>query len=79
MPLKIPGIFTILVLIVLLGAGIATYFYGLPLLQGAQPSCGFGGGARTFGCSTSFGTYMVWVSIVAGLAIGAIWSKFGRQ
>jgi len=78
MPLKNPVIFTILVLVVLLGAGAATYFYGLPLLQGVQSVCGYGGGARTFGCSTSFGTFIVWVSIVAGLVIGAIWTKFGR-
>jgi hypothetical protein len=75
-PLKNPVIFTILVLIVLLGAGIATYFYGLPLLQGAQPGCWFGGGTRSLGCSTSFGTFMIWVSLAVGLAIGAI---FGRQ
>jgi hypothetical protein len=79
MPLKNPVIFTILVLVVLLGAGIATYFYGLPLLQSAQLGCRFGGGTRTLGCSTSFGTFMIWVSVVVGLAIGAIWSKFGRQ
>ena len=78
MPLKNPIIFTILVLAVLLGAGIATYFYGLPLLQGAA-RCRFGGSTRTFGCSTSFGTFMTGVAVVAGLAIGAIWGKFGRQ
>lgn len=77
MPLKNPVIFAILVLVVLLGAGIVTYFYGLPLLQGAA-HCHFGGGTRTFGCSTAFGEFMTWVTVVAGLAIGAIWSKFGR-
>ena len=78
MPLKNPIIFTILVLVVLLGAGIATYVYGLPLLQGSQLGCQ-GGGVRSFGCSTSFGTFMIWVTVLAGLAIGIIWSKFGRQ
>jgi len=78
MPLKNPVIFTILVLVVLLGAGIATYVYGLPLLQGSQLRCQ-GAGVRSFGCSTSFGTFMIWVTVVAGLAIGIIWSKFGRQ
>jgi hypothetical protein len=78
MPLKNPIIFTILVLVVLLGAGIATYVYGLPLLRGSQLGCQ-GGGIRSFGCSTSFGTFMIWVTVVAGLAIGIIWSKFGRQ
>jgi hypothetical protein len=79
MPLKNPVIFTILVFAVLLGAGIATYFYGLPLLQDAQLGCRFGGGTRTLGCSTSFGRFMTWVSLAVGLAIGAIWSKFGRR
>ena len=76
MPLKNPIIFTLLVLTVLLGVGIATYFFGLPLLQGAA-RCRFGGSTRAFGCSTSFG--MTGVTVVAGFAIGAIWSKFGRQ
>ncbi len=79
MPLKNPVIFTILVLAVLLGAGIVTYAYGLPLLQGSQVGCQVGGGVRSFGCSTSFGTFMIWVVLAVGLAIGAIWSKFGQQ
>ena len=79
MPLKNPIIFTILVLAVLLGAGIITYIYGFPLLQKSQLGCQVGGGVKSFGCSTSFGTFMIWVVVVAGLAIGAIWSKFGRQ
>ncbi|WP_077442267.1 hypothetical protein [Rhodanobacter sp. C01] len=79
MPLKNPVIFTILVIIVLLCAAIATYLYGLPLLQGAQMGCGFGGGTKTLGCSTSFGLFMTWVTFVVGVAIFAIWSKFGRQ
>lgn len=78
MPLKNPVIFTILVLAVLLGAGIGTYIYGLPLLQGPQIGCQ-GGGVKSFGCSSSFGTFMIWVTVVVCLAIGAIWSKFGRQ
>ena len=81
MPLKNPVIFTILVLAVLLGAGIVTYIYGLPLLQGPRLGCqdGSGGGLRAFGCSTSFGTFVAGVAVVVSLAIGAIWSKFGRQ
>ena len=81
MPLKNPVIFTILVLAVLLGAGIVTYIYGPPLLQGPQLGCqdGSGGGLRAFGCSTSFGTFVAGVAVVVSLAIGAIWSKFGRQ
>ena len=81
MPLKNPVIFTILVLAVLLGASIVTYIYGLPLQQGSQLGCqdGSGGGLRAFGCSTSFGTFMSWVVVVVSLAIGGIWSKFGRQ
>jgi hypothetical protein len=80
-PLKNPIIFTILVLAVLLGASIVTYSYGLPLLHGSQVGCqdGSGGGLRAFGCSTSFSTFMFWVVVVVSLAIGGIWSKFGRQ
>jgi hypothetical protein len=78
MPLKNPVIFAILVLAVLLGASIATYVYGLPLLQSSQLGCQ-GADVRSFGCSTSFGTFIIWITIVVGLAIGAIWSKFGRQ
>jgi hypothetical protein len=79
MPLKNPVIFMILVLAVLLAAGIVTYIYGLPLLQGSQVGCQIGGGIKSFGCSTSFGFFMVWVLIVVGFAIGAIWTKFGQQ
>jgi hypothetical protein len=78
MPLRNPVIFTILVIVVLLGAGIATYVYGLPLLQVSQMGCQ-SGGVKSFGCSTSFGTFTIWVAVVTSLAIGAIWSKFGRQ
>jgi hypothetical protein len=79
MPLKNPVIFTILVLAALLGAAVVTYFYGLPLLQAGQLGCRIGGGTRTLGCSTSFGTFMIWVAVVVCLAVGGIWSKFGRQ
>jgi len=80
-PLKNPIIFTILVLAVLLGASIVTYIYGMPLLQGSQVGCqdGSGGGLRAFGCSTSFSMFTFWVVVVVSLAIGSIWSKFGRQ
>jgi len=80
-PLKNPIIFTILVLAVLVTAGIVTYIYGLPLLQGHQLGCqgSGGGGLRAFGCSTSFGKFMAGVVVAVSLAIGAIWSKFGRQ
>ncbi len=79
MPLKNPVVFTILVLIVLLGAAVVTYFYGLPLLHTGQLGCRIGAGTRTLGCSTSFGTFMIWVAVVVGLAVGGIWSNFGRQ
>ena len=79
MPLKNPIIFTILVLAVLFGAAAATYFYGLPLLQTGRPSCLFGGSIKSFGCSSSFGTFMTWVVVAVALAVGAIWTKFGQQ
>ena len=69
MPLKNPIIFTILVLAVFFGAAAATYFYGLPLLQSEHASCHFDGGTRTFGCSTSFGTFMTWVGVLIRIAI----------
>ena len=79
MPLKNPVIFTILVLVVLLGAATAIYFYGLPLLQSNHAYCHFGGGTKSFGCSTSFGMFITGVAVVVSLAIGVIWSKFGQQ
>jgi hypothetical protein len=58
MPLKNPVIFMILVIVVLLGAALVTYVYGLPLLQPSHMGCSFGGGTKTLGCSTSFGMFM---------------------
>ncbi|MEW5836646.1 MAG: hypothetical protein AB1832_16405 [Pseudomonadota bacterium] len=69
---------SVLVAAVLLAAAVVTYRYGLPRLQAANESCRFGGGTRTFGCSSSFGSFMTWVALMSCLAIGAIWNKFGR-
>jgi hypothetical protein len=79
MPLKNPVVFTVLVLAVLFAAAVVTYSYGLPLLQTSQVGCRVGGGTKTLGCSTSFGTFMIWVAVGVGLAVGGIWGKFGRQ
>jgi hypothetical protein len=38
-----------------------------------------GRSTKTLDCSTSFGTYMIWVTVGVGLAVGGIWSKFDRR
>jgi len=75
--MKNPAAFTVLVIAVLLCAGAATYF-GLPLLDSAHMSCRVGGG-RTEGCSTSFGAFFTYLIAVIAVAIGVIWSRFGRN
>jgi hypothetical protein len=76
--MKNPLAFTIATLIVLLGAGLIFYFYGLPMLGESSIGCRSGGGGKTLGCMASFGTFMtLWFAAVA-FAIAVIWSRFGR-
>ena len=76
--MKSPFVFIILTMIVLLSAGVIFCIYGLPMLTGSSIACHYGGGAKSFGCSTSFGTFMTYLGVALALAIGAIWSRFGR-
>jgi len=73
-----PVAFTVAVLIVLLGASIIFYCYGLPMLAESSLGCHYGGGTKSFGCSTSFGTFMTILGGVVVIALVAIWNRFGR-
>jgi hypothetical protein len=75
---KNPMAFTVLTLIVLLCAGLACLFYGIPMLSEPDGACHYAR-TRSFGCSSSFGTFMSYLSAVVALALGGIWSLFGRQ
>ena len=77
MPMKNPVTFTVLLLVILIGAAITIYLCGPPLLQANHLACRVGGG-KTLGCSTSFGAFITGLAVVVGLAVGAAWSKFGR-
>ena len=55
--MKSPVAFTIGIVTVLVLAGFIFYFYGLPMLNDLSVGCHYGGGNKSFGCSTSFGTF----------------------
>ena len=75
--MKKPIAFILLILLVFAVASIVFYLYGLPLLN--QPAeCHYGGGIKSFGCSTSFGTFMTFLGAGVILAIAVIWNRFGR-
>lgn len=63
--------------VVLLAAGFITYFYGIPMLSESGNTCHYIG-TRSFGCTSSFGTFMTFLSAGVALAIGGLWSRFGR-
>ena len=75
--MKNPVAFTIGMMVVLTLAGLTFYFYGLPMLSDTSVGCRYGGGIRSFGCSTSFGTFISYLGAAVALAAGGIWSKFG--
>jgi hypothetical protein len=76
--MKNPIAFTVATLIVLLAAGLIFYFYGLPMLTASSMGCHYGGGTKSFGCSSSFGTFMTFLGGAVVIAIAAIWNRFGR-
>jgi hypothetical protein len=73
-----PVAFAISTLLVLSAAGFVVFFYGLPMLRESVEGCHFGGGTRSFGCSTSFGTLMTFLFAGVALALAGIWNRFGR-
>jgi hypothetical protein len=77
--MKNPFAFTVSTLVVLLGASLIFYCYGLPMLTESSMGCRYGGGTKSLGCSTSFGTFMTFLGAAVALAIGVIWSRFGRH
>lgn len=76
--MKRPLAFTFSTLIVLLAAGLVFYFYGLPMLAEGGVSCRFGGGTKSLGCSTSFGTFITLLLAAVALLLVGIWNRFGR-
>lgn len=75
--MKSPVVFLLLTFFVLAVASFICFIYGLPLLN--QPAeCDYGGGLKSFGCATPFGTFMTFLSGGAALTIAAIWNRFGR-
>jgi hypothetical protein len=75
--MKNPLAFTIWTLIVLLSAGVVVFLYGIPMLSEPAGICHYSG-TRSFGCSSSFGTFMTFLFAGVGLALGGIWTRFGR-
>ena len=76
--MKNPLAVTALSLLVLVGAGLAFYFYGLPMLGDNDIGCRYGGGTKSLGCSSSFGVFMTMLSAAVALLLAGIWNRFGR-
>lgn len=76
--MKRPLAFVLSTLAVLSTAGLVFYFYGLPMLAESTMGCRFGGGTKSLGCSTSFGTFITLLSAAVALLIAGIWNGFGR-
>ena len=71
-----PLVFAILALMVLCAAGLALYFFGLPMLAENSISCRTGGGGlgKSLGCSSSFGKFAGTLAAVAVLLLVGIWN-----
>lgn len=76
--MKRPLAFTFSSLIVLSVAGLVFYFYWLPMLADGGMGCRYGGGAKSLGCSTSFGTFATLLLASVALLLAGIWNRFGR-
>lgn len=63
--------------IVLVAAGLLISFYGVPMLHGPVAACHYAR-TRSFGCSSSFGTFMTFLSAGLAVVIGGRWNRFGR-
>lgn len=77
--MKRPVAFVFSTLVVLSAAGLVFYSYGLPMLAETGIGCRFGGGTKSLGCSTSFGTFIALLSAAVALLIAGIWNRFGRD
>ena len=75
--MKNPVAFTIGMVTVLALAGLIFYFYGLPMLNDTSVGCHYGGGTKSFGCSTPFGTFISCLGAAVAVAVSAIWGRFG--
>lgn len=67
-----------LTLAVLLLAAFITFQFGLPWLSSSQLGCAYAG-SKSPGCSTSFGTFIVYVAAGAAVLLGIIWGRPGRH
>jgi hypothetical protein len=76
--MKNPVAFALLTLVVLIIAGLIFHQYALPLLNDDDIGCRLGGGIKLAGCSTSFGTFMMYLTVGVALAVAVIWTLFGR-
>jgi hypothetical protein len=72
-----PRAFYSLTLVVMIIAGLLTWLYGVPMLSEPVRPCHYAG-ITSFGCSSPFGTFMGYLSMGVALAIGGIWTRFGR-
>ena len=78
--MKLRVIPSVLTLGVLLLAAFVAYRFGLPELDNSHVGCAYGGGGgKSLGCSTSFGSFIVYVVAGAAIVIGLIWSRPGRH
>lgn len=75
--MKSPKAFLSWICVVLLVAGLVTYLYGVPMLSEGAKACHYAH-TRSFGCTTSFGTFMTFLCTGVALAVGWLWSRFGR-
>ncbi|HTV85820.1 MAG TPA: hypothetical protein VME63_10450 [Dyella sp.] len=75
--MKNPKAFYGLTITVLTVAGLLIAIYGVPMLSEQDSPCHYAG-TTSFGCSSSFGTFMTFLSAGVALAIGGIWTLFGR-
>jgi uncharacterized membrane protein len=75
--MKNPAAFIACLTVILLCAGAAIYFFGVPLLNTSQVGCRVGGG-KTLGCSSPFGTFVTVILGLLVLSVAVAWNKFGR-
>lgn len=71
--------FTFSTLTVLPVAALIIFRYAVPMLTPSVELCRFGGGFKSFGCSSSLGTLMTFIFAAVALALAGIWSRFGGK
>lgn len=68
--------FALTVILVLAAVSALLYFVGIPLFESSTVSCRYGGGGgKTLGCSTPFGTFVTLIGAAAALAIVLAWNR----